>query len=166
MPAELVFGACGAAAFTTLLALIASDELAAFRRVRRKRRDMPNAAPTPCRHPGCAAVVTGARYCEAHRQKYQRAQDQRRGSAASRGYDYRWRKAREAFIRRHPLCAECERRGRLTPSREVDHIVPHKGDKTLFWDERNWQALCKPCHSTKTASEDGGFGNGEGGVNP
>jgi len=28
----------------------------------------------------------------------------------------------------------------------------------MFWDERNWQALCKPCHDAKTAREDGGFG--------
>nr|WP_313208501.1 HNH endonuclease [Stenotrophomonas geniculata] len=26
-------------------------------------------------------------------------------------------------------------------------------------DGSNWQTLCVPCHSTKTAREDGGFGN-------
>jgi 5-methylcytosine-specific restriction protein A len=41
---------------------------------------------------------------------------------------------------------------------EVDHIKPHKGDMALFWDSSNWQSLCKPCHSAKTATEDGGFG--------
>lgn len=40
----------------------------------------------------------------------------------------------------------------------VDHKVPHKGDKALFWDSTNWQSLCKPCHDRKTAREDGGFG--------
>ena len=34
-------------------------------------------------------------------------------------------------------------------------MVPHHGDMTLFWDEENWQALCKRCHDAKTASEDG-----------
>lgn len=29
----------------------------------------------------------------------------------------------------------------------------------LFWDKSNWMALCKPCHSRKTAKENGGFGN-------
>lgn len=24
----------------------------------------------------------------------------------------------------------------------VDHIVPHKGDQSLFWNERNWQSCC------------------------
>lgn len=28
----------------------------------------------------------------------------------------------------------------------VDHIKPHRGDMALFWDEANWQGLCKPCH--------------------
>ncbi|UUZ97403.1 HNH endonuclease [Paenibacillus sp. P25] len=31
----------------------------------------------------------------------------------------------------------CERNGRLTPTIEVDHIIPHKGNKQLFWDKGN-----------------------------
>jgi 5-methylcytosine-specific restriction protein A len=41
----------------------------------------------------------------------------------------------------------------------VDHIIPHRGDQALFWDEENWQPLCLVCHNAKTAREDGGFGN-------
>lgn len=41
----------------------------------------------------------------------------------------------------------------------MDHIIPHRGDQKLFWDKTNWQAMSGPCHSRKTASEDGGFGN-------
>jgi 5-methylcytosine-specific restriction endonuclease McrA len=29
----------------------------------------------------------------------------------------------------------------------VDHKRPHHGDKALFWDVSNWQALCAPCHN-------------------
>jgi 5-methylcytosine-specific restriction endonuclease McrA len=29
----------------------------------------------------------------------------------------------------------------------VDHIQPHRGDQRLFWDRRNWQPLCRTCHS-------------------
>ena len=43
----------------------------------------------------------------------------------------------------------------MTASTTVDHIIPHKGDRKLFWDKTNWQALCKPCHDAKTAREDG-----------
>ncbi len=62
------------------------------------------------------------------------------------------------WLTNNPLCVECERQGLTTPATEVDHIVPHRGDKVLFWDHDNWQALCKPCHDVKTATEDGGFG--------
>ena len=61
------------------------------------------------------------------------------------------RRARR-FLRRNPLCVECLKRGRIAPATVVDHIVPHRGDEKLFWDERNWQALCKACHDRKTGS--------------
>jgi 5-methylcytosine-specific restriction protein A len=56
-------------------------------------------------------------------------------------------------LSRNPLCVECERQGRITPATVVDHIIPHKGNLELFWDEDNLQALCKPCHDRKTAKE-------------
>ncbi|AFR18473.1 HNH endonuclease [Burkholderia pseudomallei] len=45
------------------------------------------------------------------------------------------------------------------PASVVDHIVPHRGDAHLFWDQSNWQAMSKSCHDRKTARENGGFGN-------
>lgn len=81
-----------------------------------------------------------------------------RESSTERGYNGRWRKARDGWLRSHPLCVHCERDGRVRAANEVDHIIPHKGDMGLFWDNTNWQSLCKPCHSLKTATEDGGFG--------
>ena len=83
----------------------------------------------------------------------------RRASAYARGYGPRWAKARAVFLARHPLCRTCDAQGRVTAATDVDHVTPHRGDQTLFWDESNWQPLCKACHSRKTASEDGGFGN-------
>lgn len=101
-----------------------------------------------------------------------------RPSACKRGYDGRWRKARAAWLHDHPLCVECEAEGqlpmllfqiivavtlgivivnspgagRLTPATVVDHVVPHRGDKDLFWDsEENWQGLCTAHHNAKTA---------------
>jgi 5-methylcytosine-specific restriction enzyme A len=35
----------------------------------------------------------------------------------------------------------------------VDHVVPHRGDPKLLWDENNWAPACKPCHDAKTARE-------------
>ena len=72
--------------------------------------------------------------------------DYERESAAKRGYDHRWRKARESFLRKHPLCVECSKIGIHTPATVVDHIIPHRGDSKLFWDKTNWQSLCRPHH--------------------
>ena len=45
----------------------------------------------------------------------------------------------------------------------VDHIIPHRGDKTLFWDETNWQSLCKTCHDgAKQAEEKNGYATAVG----
>ena len=30
---------------------------------------------------------------------------------------------------------------------DVDHIIAHRGDPKLFWDQSNWRALCHSCHS-------------------
>jgi len=33
------------------------------------------------------------------------------------------------------------------PATVVDHRIPHRGDKRLFWDRNNWEPLCASCHS-------------------
>lgn len=68
-------------------------------------------------------------------------------SARERGYTSAWERARKTYLAAHPLCVMCEQHGRLTAARVVDHIVPHRGDKSLFWARSNWQPLCTPCHS-------------------
>lgn len=121
---------------------------------------MPHAAPHPCIYPGCTVLVeTHDSRCEKHRIQAQQESDKQRGSAAIRGYDTRWRAARKIFLRRNPLCAECQSKGILKAAAVVDHIIPHKGDTGLFWDESNWQALCKRCHDRKTAKDDGRWGS-------
>jgi 5-methylcytosine-specific restriction protein A len=82
-----------------------------------------------------------------------RTLDRQRPSAGRRGYGPRWRRARASFLARHPLCVRCQAAGCLEPSTTVDHIVPHRGNQQLFWDEANWAAMCKRCHDAKTARE-------------
>lgn len=53
----------------------------------------------------------------------------------------------------------CEAEGFYVSATVTDHIRPHRGDPTLFWADWNHQSLCKTHHSSKTAREDGGFGN-------
>ncbi|WP_409346749.1 HNH endonuclease [Paenibacillus sp. MBLB4367] len=110
-----------------------------------------------CRRQGCQ-TLTEEKYCEEHR-TVQYEYDKHRPTAAQRGYNSKWRKARETYLKRNPLCKQCFEAGKLTSATVVDHIKPHKGDWQLFWDsENNWQSLCKPHHDAKTVKEDGGFG--------
>lgn len=48
--------------------------------------------------------------------------------------------------------------GREFGAEVVDHIIPHKGDKKLFWDSGNWQGLTERDHDRKTAIESSGPG--------
>ena len=118
----------------------------------------------PCSHPGCPKLVgLRATRCERHQAaqeqhnrptpEQRREYDKRRGTRTQRGYDNRWLRARGVFLMEHPLCAACEEEGRIAPAQAVDHIIPHRGDADLFWDETNWQSLCISHHSKKTARE-------------
>ena len=123
----------------------------------------PHKPSRPCRRPGCPNLTNDSTgYCDTHKVQQQRNQDAQRGTAAERGYDWRWHKASKAFLQEHPLCAICQRKTPpvVTAAVLVDHIKPHRGNPDLFWDEANWQPACTRCHNIKTATEDGGFGNG------
>lgn len=109
----------------------------------------PRKPRKPCSFQGCPELTEG-KYCDKHQKLY----GNERGSAASRGYDSRWRTARSRFLRANPLCSQCLKDNKFVKAEVVDHLVPHRGDKTLFWDESNWQALCKRCHDVKTRTKD------------
>lgn len=75
----------------------------------------------------------------------------------SRLYGRAWSKARAAHLLEQPWCVLCMEQGAYVRGTVVDHKVPHRGDVTLFWDESNWQSLCKLCHdSVKQAQEKSG----------
>lgn len=84
---------------------------------------------------------------------------ERRPNSHQRGYTHRWEEASyawlmEQFSMGNVYCAECG--GLLDGSRRdihVDHIIDHKGNEQLMWDQNNWQALHAACHSRKTARE-------------
>ena len=78
----------------------------------------------------------------------------RRGTAHERGYDSRWQRTRIGFLRKHPLCVSCQAHDHPQPADTVDHIIPHRGDKQLFWQRANWQALCEWCHNNIKAGLD------------
>lgn len=136
---------------------------------------MPSAAPRPCTYPACGVLVRdGSGRCDKHKRAEAKQLDQQRGTSTQRGYGYKWQKARDAFLREHPLCEcpDCDAgRKRVTASTVVDHTEPHRLDQALasgdaaaiakaqrlFWSQSNWQAMSKPCHDRKTATQDSTF---------
>lgn len=64
-----------------------------------------------------------------------------------------WLDARARQLALHPTCQGCSSVGVVKVAEEVDHIVPHRGDRSLFFSGINLQSLCKSCHSRKTARE-------------
>lgn len=109
---------------------------------------MPRNSKKPCRHLGCPNLTEG-KYCEEHKSLYPD-----RPSAESRGYNSKWRKLSQQYLRKHPLCVRCLASGRYTKATVTDHIISHRNRAALMWDESNFQALCKPCHDKKTWTED------------
>lgn len=95
---------------------------------------------------------------------------QEKRNARKLGYDHRWDKARLSFLAENPLCKKCQDAGIINDGRYkldgslqtnprkrspvVDHIIPHKGDMTLFWDRSNWQTLCSDHHDRKTREDE------------
>ena len=117
-----------------------------------------------CGQPGCGVVVERG-YCPEHVPPDRRQlRDERQGNSNDRGYTYRWYTRARLFRQHYPLCgqrpegqspvmSECWEAGRAVIADLVDHVVPHKGNPTLFWDElHNWQSLCEECHARKTGA--------------
>lgn len=111
----------------------------------------------PCRSYGCPTLVRSPSekgYCDTHaklRSGWGKRED-RPGSTTSRGYGSAWVKLRARVMKRDGyLCQACAKAGRVTEATEVDHIVPKSRGGTDAGT--NLQALCVPCHATKTATE-------------
>ena len=106
---------------------------------------MPQAPRHPCAHPGCPAL-THDRYCTTHAVIHARQYEQyERDPDTWKRYGKEWRIIRKQFLTEHPLCEHCEKRGRLTPAREVHHKIPlNRGGRH---DSTNLMSLCKSCHS-------------------
>lgn len=102
--------------------------------------------------------LPGTGFCQRHAHLSQRARDERRGTAASRGYGSRWQRERARFLKANPLCAHCYTEGKRTLASVVDHIVPHRGDYERMWDRDNWQPLCAHHHAVKSGQEAHGKG--------
>lgn len=75
-------------------------------------------------------------------------------SRHSRGYGTAWDKLRAFILQRDKyLCQACLKQGRAKQGNHVDHITPKAKGGTD--DAANLQVLCEPCHTAKTAAENG-----------
>lgn len=106
----------------------------------------------PCATPGCTALVKSGRCekCEKVRGNASQAGNDR-DSSCRRGYDRKWQAFRSWFLHRHPLCADCKEIGNITPAEEVHHVEKLADRPELRCVEGNCRALCKSCHSIRTA---------------
>lgn len=124
--------------------------------MKRKVNTEPRVLYRACAKPGCPGITTGI-YCEKHDEAKSQVKRRKSSEYQSLYKTKRYLKRRQVFLSLNPWCTRCG-----TVATELDHIVPHKGSTTRFFDEKNWQGLCKRCHDNKTSSEDGGFGNPRG----
>lgn len=112
---------------------------------------MPKRPKRPCAYSGCPDLTDG-RYCEEHaKQEARRYEKFNRDPATRRRYGRAWKRIRDRYIAAHPLCEQCQKEGRITPAREIHHVLPlsHGGTHS----EDNLMALCTPCHSAITAND-------------
>ena len=113
-----------------------------------------------CAKPGCGRTAKeGQKYCEKHMGTQNNAENRKiftqRGKSSQWHHLYEsneWRKRRAQFLKKYPRCFICG-----NPATIADHIVPHRGDLTLFYDESNLQPMCQSCHSRKTLKENNNF---------
>lgn len=77
--------------------------------------------------------------------------------SASRLYNtYRWQRKREAQLNQDPICCYCIKEGRVEEATVADHIIPHRGDVSAFWNNE-LQSLCKHCHDSIKQREEHGM---------
>ena len=95
----------------------------------------------------CHTLIATGSYCETCRIARQRERDSRRGTAASRGYDYEWQRLCAQAIADNPQCCKCGTSGSSDNPLTGDHIVPlaHGGTSV----RENVQVLCRSCNSRK-----------------
>lgn len=114
---------------------------------------MPLRVPKVCRERTCHQLTTERHgYCPVHVHLLDGWKKVAKVSVDDRGYDWAWRKLRKRIlVRDRYLCQVCLALGIVTPATQVDHIANKAAGGTD--DERNLQAICDPCHASKTRAE-------------
>lgn len=117
---------------------------------------MPVKPARLCRNPHCPNLTRDSSgYCDLHRPATTPSRNHR-GSSTGRGYGYAWQKIREEVLANAGIPRS------LWPRYDVDHNPPY--DPAIEPDHRKYTLIPRlhGTHSSKTAREDGGFGNRRG----
>ena len=74
---------------------------------------------------------------------------------------WKWQVLRKKKFIANPVCEECKKNGRVSPTEEIHHVVPVESGKDesemkqLAYDYNNLRALCKACHAAAHAPKIG-----------
>jgi 5-methylcytosine-specific restriction protein A len=107
---------------------------------------MPTSPPIAC---PCGGLKRQGK-CDRCGPKGKRS-DKQRGTSTQRGYDYRWQRFRIIYLAQHPLCVDCESKGRAGAATDVHHIEKLRDRPDLKYEESNLMGLCTEHHSARTA---------------
>lgn len=121
---------------------------------------MPNRPPHPCpgvgpRRGRCSSLIKASEsYCEECKpfvKKATREYDKKRDQTLERKFLHSrsWRKERNMYLDKHPLCERCLPIGRTVPA----VLVHHKDRNELNRAEENKEALCNSCHEAEHKGE-------------
>lgn len=115
---------------------------------------------TPCRYPGCHAILPRPGYCAAHQHvapNHDADYDRRRhndpalAAAAAFRNSAKWRRVSRAFLAEHPLCADPlgthNRAGETASAKDVHHIIPIVAAPDRALDHDNLMPVCRRCHN-------------------
>ena len=118
---------------------------------------MPRAAPSQCTYTGCPELTYIGSRCSEHRVVHDATKNRQYRTREDRAeltkfyQSLQWRKLRQYYITRHPLCKLCHDVGLTVVADVVDHIEEIRDNPARRLDAGNLQALCHSCHNNKTA---------------
>jgi 5-methylcytosine-specific restriction enzyme A len=117
---------------------------------------------TPCKHPGCNALLRAPGYCEKHAasapkrgEEYQRwrRRDPAQSSVDRIRSTSRWQKVRASKLSASPLCEDPlgQHPAATVAARQVHHICGLATHPELAFHADNLQSVCAACHAALEA---------------
>jgi len=117
---------------------------------------MPDRPLTPCRRPGCPALLAKPGYCPEHQPAAEErrlpfiALDEAKTSESIKFYaSRRWTEVSRRHRRAEPLCRRCRARGLAVAAQMVHHNPPVEELRARGlspYDDAYLESLCNRCH--------------------